>query len=64
MIVATADDVAILIDVQLVSLAQPMVGNRPNRVEPRAVKRRPKPHKLLTQPRAAARAQLLARVAE
>jgi Transposase DDE domain len=35
------------------------VGHRPNRVEPRAVKRRPKPHALLTQPRAEARAALL-----
>ncbi|HVA46204.1 MAG TPA: hypothetical protein VNH11_07510, partial [Pirellulales bacterium] len=35
------------------------VGHRPNRVEPRAIKRRPKPHKLLTQPRAEARAALL-----
>ena len=31
------------------------VGHRPNRIEPRAVKRRPKPHRLLTKPRAAAR---------
>jgi Transposase DDE domain len=37
------------------------VGNRPNRVEPRAVKRRPKPHDLLTTPRAQARADLVAR---
>lgn len=64
MTLATADDVALLIDVQLDSLAKQLVGNRPNRVEPRAVKRRPKPHKLLTQPRAAARAQLLAVAAE
>lgn len=36
------------------------VGNRPDRVEPRAVKRRPKPHGLLTTPRAQARADLIA----
>lgn len=36
------------------------VGHRPNRVEPRAVKRRPKPHDLLTKPRGEARAALLA----
>jgi putative transposase len=36
------------------------VGERPNRVEPRAIKRRPKPHKLLTQPREEARAKLIA----
>jgi hypothetical protein len=35
------------------------VGNRPDRVEPRAVKRRPKPHKLLTKPRREAQADLL-----
>lgn len=36
------------------------VGNRANRVEPRAVKRRPKPHDLLTTPRTQARAKLIA----
>ena len=36
------------------------VGHRPNRVEPRAIKRRPKPHDLLTKPRAEARAAVLA----
>jgi putative transposase len=36
------------------------VGNRPDRIEPRAIKRRPKPHDLLMQPRAEARAALLA----
>jgi hypothetical protein len=36
------------------------VGNRPNRVEPRAVKRRPKPHALLTTTREEARAKLVA----
>jgi hypothetical protein len=36
------------------------VGDRPDRCEPRAVKRRPKPLRYLTQPRAAARADLLA----
>jgi putative transposase len=35
------------------------VGNRPNRVEPRAVKRRPKQHDLLTTPRAQSRADLI-----
>ncbi len=36
-----------------------LVGHRPNRVEPRAIKRRPKPHKLLNQPREEARAKLI-----
>ena len=35
------------------------VGNRPGRVEPRAVKRRPKPYPKLKKPRAEARAELL-----
>ena len=49
----------VLIEVHLQHLATHEVGDRPNRVEPRAVKRRPK-HKLLTQPRQQARAELLA----
>ena len=43
----------------LEGLQRPLVGRRPNRVEPRAVKRRPKPHDLLTKPRAEAREELL-----
>jgi hypothetical protein len=39
----------------LQAVAQHRVGDRPGRVEPRACKRRPKPHKLLTVPRAKAR---------
>jgi len=38
-----------------VLIAEQRVGNRPGRIEPRAVKRRPKPFPLLTQPRALAR---------
>lgn len=53
-----------LIDVQLASLTGQLVGNRPDRIEPRAVKRRPKPCKYLTTPRDEARAELLAGVAE
>ncbi|MHB8861180.1 MAG: IS4 family transposase [Pirellulaceae bacterium] len=44
-----------LIDLYLDNLAGYQVGHRPNRIEPRAIKRRPKPHRLLTKPRAAAR---------
>jgi hypothetical protein len=44
-----------LIDLYLHNLAGYPVGHRPNRIEPRAVKRRPKPQRLLTKPRAAAR---------
>ena len=38
-----------------VLMAQQRVGNRPGRIEPRAVKRRPKPYPLLTAPRDKAR---------
>jgi putative transposase len=48
-----------LIDIHLCDMAANIVGDRPNRVEPRAVKRRPKPHPLLTKPRAQARAELM-----
>ncbi|MFQ5492356.1 MAG: hypothetical protein ACE5GE_16725, partial [Phycisphaerae bacterium] len=48
-----------LIDAALTTVATHVVGNRPDRVEPRAVKRRPKEHALLTKPRAQARAELL-----
>ncbi|MCH8147296.1 MAG: IS4 family transposase [Planctomycetes bacterium] len=48
-----------LIDAASVSLAEHIVGNRPGRIEPRAVKRRPKPHDLLTKPRAQARAEMI-----
>jgi putative transposase len=42
------------------AIAQHRVGHRPNRVEPRAVKRRPKKHQLLMKPRKEARDELLA----
>jgi len=41
--------------VLLILIAQQQVGNRPGRIEPRAVKRRPKPYPLLTVPRRQAR---------
>lgn len=40
-----------LLDAMLLAIASPGVGNRPGRWEPRAVKRRPKPQRLLTVPR-------------
>ena len=40
-------------------LGKQKVGNRSGRCEPRAVKSRPKPHKLLTEPRKEARAKLM-----
>jgi putative transposase len=55
-----ASTAAAVIDAHLSHLESQQVGDRPNRVEPRAIKRRPKPHKLLIKPRAEARAELLA----
>jgi hypothetical protein len=43
---------------QLESIVSEKVGKRPDRVEPRAVKRRPRKQKLLTEPRDKARAEL------
>ncbi len=52
---------SLLVDAALAAMAMHVVGNRPGRVEPRAIKRRPKEHALLTKPkpRAEARAELL-----
>ena len=60
-IVPLSDDglVVSIIEVHLSGLAHHEVGHRPDRVEPRAIKRRPKPHALLTLPRHQARAKLL-----
>jgi hypothetical protein len=56
------DEQALLlfVTVHLKQMSAHKVGDRPNRVEPRAVKRRAKPHQLLTKPREQARAELLA----
>jgi putative transposase len=50
----------LLIQVQLAQLATNIVGDRPGRVEPREVKRRPKPQKLMTKSRQQRRAELMA----
>jgi hypothetical protein len=39
----------------LLSISENIIGDRPDRIEPRKVKRRPKPYKLLNEPRALAR---------
>lgn len=44
-----------LIDEMLLAISRHRVGHRPDRVEPRALKRRPKPYDLLTKPREQAR---------
>jgi hypothetical protein len=60
-IMVVSEAVAVtLIDVHLSDMAKNIVGDRPDRIEPRKIKRRPKPHKLLMEPRAQARAALLA----
>jgi putative transposase len=57
-----ADSVLIIfIDVHLQHIGNNEIGDRPDRVEPRGIKHRPKNHKLLTKPREQARAELLAR---
>lgn len=47
--------VELMIKTQIASLVEQIVGQRPNRIEPRAVKRRPKPMPLLTITRESAR---------
>jgi Transposase DDE domain len=56
--------VLLLIEIHLGDLATHQVGDRPDRVEPRAIKRRPKAQRLLMQPRQQARAALLAGAGE
>ena len=51
---------ALLIEAHLSDMVGYRVGQRPNRVEPLAIKRRPKSHKLLNKTRDEARAELLA----
>ena len=61
-IVLSDDSVAArLMETVVANLTEHTIGDRPDRIEPRAVKRRPKPHHLLTKPRAQARAELLTR---
>ncbi len=61
LVMVLGDDVLTsrLVDAALATMALHVVGNRPGRVEPRAIKRRPKEHALLTKPRPEARAELL-----
>ena len=46
-------------DLMFALIAKRIVGKRPGRMEPRAVKRRPKPYKLLMIPRAEARQDIM-----
>ena len=56
----TCDAAAPLVVLRVIHGGSHRVGNRPDRVEPRAVKRRPKSHPLLTAPRRQAHAALVA----
>jgi hypothetical protein len=58
LMMAAADEARALMDVLLRAIARHRVGHRPDRYEPRAVKRRAKPIALLTAPRAIARQRL------
>ena len=49
---------AVCIRALLVLIAEPRVGRRPGRIEPRVLKRRAKKYPLMTQPRAAAREEV------
>ena len=50
---------ALLVKLRLDHMASHRIGHRPNRLEPRAIKRRPKSQALLTLPRQQARHKLL-----
>jgi hypothetical protein len=57
--VASSEKLRALALAELKFMSHQKAGHRPNRVEPRAVKRRPKQHRLLTKPRAEATVELL-----
>ncbi len=52
---ATTELLSTLVDSMVQIASEHIVGDRPGRKEPRAIKRRPKPHKRLQHPRAQAR---------
>ena len=58
---ADRDDWPRLYRAMLQAIGRHRVGDRPNRYEPRAIKRRPKPHALLTVPRREARCRVAQR---
>ena len=60
LVTATAAQCSDLARTLLEAIASHRIGQRPDRCEPRAVKRRPKPLRYLNKPRAQARAELLA----
>lgn len=52
---STPEELLAVIEQMLQAIAKHQVGDRPDRLEPRRRKRRPKPHPLLNEPRAQAR---------
>jgi hypothetical protein len=56
---SAGDRVRVMISHVLGAMATLQLTLRPGRVEPRAIKRRPKPHRLLTEPRSVARAAII-----
>lgn len=58
--VVTEEHHELLVQLRIKHMGSHRIGHRPNRIEPRAIKRRPKPHDLLMEPRDQARAKLLA----
>jgi len=60
-VIVLSDDAlaSLLIDAAMATIAAHVVGNRPGRVEPRAIKRRPKEHAYLSKPHNETRAKLL-----
>jgi len=52
---APREQLALLYEHMLTAIASHKIGNRPDRLEPRQRKRRPKPYKLMTKPRNQAR---------
>ena len=53
----TSQELTSIYEQMLQAIASHEIGNRPNRLEPRQRKRRPKPYKLMTKPRSQARKQ-------
>jgi hypothetical protein len=58
MVLADASDAGRLYAALVWMTSTHRVGHRPDRIEPRLIKRRPKPHKLLQEPRSIARKRL------
>jgi len=61
MVIADSDNAQRFYSALLWMIASHRVANRPDRIEPRRIKRRPKPHKLLQEPRIDARKRLIGR---